>query len=220
MHATHARRAMCLQRPCARVRVMNYLAHTLLVRGNEGLMLGGLFGDHVRGLRALRQFPPDVGSGIRLHRYIDRTTDSNAQVKALLRHFPRPFRRYAGIIVDVAFDHELARSWSRYGTGSLEDFDLQIRQLLARNKELVPEGLAQFMKYADRRGLFAAYRNESELLISLAGVGRRLSRANPLDRVDEIWPSVREPCATTFAEVFPQIQADVNGWIKRKMGSV
>lgn len=199
---------------------MNYLAHTLLARSDEGLMLGGLFGDHVRGLRALRRFPTDVRNGIRLHRFIDKTTDSNAQVKNLVRRFPRPFRRYAGIIVDMAFDHELARNFSRYGAGSLEDFDLQIRQLLARHAELVPEGLAEFMKYADGRGLFAAYRDESELLISLAGVGRRLSRANPLDRVEEIWPTVREPCAEAFAVVFPQIQADVDDWIKKKTGLV
>lgn len=179
-------------------------------------MLGGLFGDHVRGLRALRGFPPDVRSGIRLHRYIDRTTDSNAGVKALLRHFPRPFRRYAGIITDMAFDHELACNWSDYATEPLEEFDQQIRLLLERNAALVPAGLVKFMRYADRRGLFAAYREEQELMVSLAGVSRRLRRANPLDRVNEIWPEVREPCAKTFAEVFPQIQIEVDAWISRK----
>ncbi len=179
-------------------------------------MLGGLFGDHVRGLRALRGFPPDVRAGIRLHRYIDRTTDSNARVKALVRSFPRPFRRYAGIIVDVVFDHELARNWSTYSDESLEDFDRQIRELLARHAALVPEGLVNFMHYADRRGLFAAYRDEDELWVTLAGVGRRLRRANPLDRVQEIWPEFSEPCAAAFAVVLPQIQADVDLWISRK----
>lgn len=195
---------------------MNYLAHAFLARRDEGLMLGGLFGDHVRGLRALRGFPPDIRAGIRLHRFIDRTTDSNPQLKALLRLFPRPFRRYAGIIVDVAFDHELARHWSRYTDESLENFDRQIRFMLRRNAALVPDGLAQFMNYADRRGLFAAYRDESELLLSLAGVGGRLRRANPLDRVEEIWPEFRKPLAETFLAVFPQVQADVDAWISRK----
>lgn len=195
---------------------MNYLAHAFLARRDEGLMLGGLFGDHVRGLRALRGFPPDIHAGIRLHRFIDRTTDSHVQVKTLLRLFPRPFRRYAGIIVDMAFDHELARHWSRYTEQSLEEFDRQIRVMLERNAALVPEGLVAFMEYADRRGLFAAYRDESELMLSLAGVGRRLRRANPLDRVAEIWPEFREPAAETFLAVFPQIQSDVDAWVSRK----
>ncbi len=195
---------------------MNYLAHAFLARRDEGLMLGGLLGDHVRGLRALRGFPPDVRLGIRLHRYIDRTTDHHKQVKALLRRFPRPYRRYAGIIVDLAFDHELASHWSHYAMQSIEAFDRRVRDLLARNEALVPEPLARFMSYADRRGLFAAYRDESEMLRSLAGVGRRLRRDNPLDRVDEIWPEVREPCAETFAEVFPLIQSEVDEWVSLK----
>lgn len=195
---------------------MNYLAHAFLARRDEGLMLGGLLGDHVRGLRALRKFPPPVRLGIRLHRFIDRTTDQSRPVKALLREFPRPFRRYAGIIVDVAFDHELARHWTDYADGSLEAFDRRIRDLLARHAELVPEPLARFMAYADQRGLFAAYREEQELLHSLAGVGRRLRRPNPLDRVGEIWPSVADDCAATFAEVFPQLQSEVDDWVSRR----
>ncbi len=195
---------------------MNYLAHAFLARRDEGLMLGGLLGDHVRGLRALRRYPPPVTLGIRLHRHIDRTTDHDRQVKALLACFPRPFRRYAGIIVDVAFDHELARHWSDWAEGSLEAFDRRLRDLLVRNAELVPESLSRFMSYAEQRGLFAAYREEQELLHSLAGLGRRLRRANPLDRVGEIWPDVRDECAATFASVFPRIQSDVDNWVSRR----
>lgn len=195
---------------------MNYLAHAFLARKDDDLLLGGLLGDHVRGLVALRRFPPGIRLGIRLHRFIDKTTDGHAQVRSLLREFPKPFRRYAGIIVDMAFDHELARHWSRYSDVPLEDFDRHIRALLADHAALVPGPLERFMRYADGRGLFAAYRSEDEILHSLAGVGRRLRRANPLDRVAEIWPVVREPCALTFSAVFPLIQLDVDGWVKRK----
>ena len=194
---------------------MNYLAHAFLARQDEGLMLGGLLGDHVRGLRALRRYPPPVRRGIKLHRYIDRFTDHHKVVKQLVREFPKPFRRYAGIIVDVAFDHELAGDWSRYADGSLEAFDRQIRELLARHASLVPERLAGFMRYADRRGLFAAYRDEDEMLHSLAGVGHRLRRANPLGDVASIWPEMKQPCAEAFATVFPMIQSEVNDWVKR-----
>lgn len=194
---------------------MNYLAHAFLAREDEGLLLGGLLGDHVRGLLALRSFPPPVRRGIRLHRHIDRFTDHHAQVRALLRHFPRPYRRYAGIIVDLAFDHELAQRWDVYAGDSLADFDREVRDVLARNDALVPPALARFMAYADRRGLFAAYREESEMLRSLAGIGRRLRRDNPLDRVGDIWPDVRGPCAETFETVFPEVQSEVADWISR-----
>ncbi|MEE4173167.1 MAG: ACP phosphodiesterase [Xanthomonadales bacterium] len=195
---------------------MNYLAHAFLPRQDDDLVLGGLLGDHVRGLRALLGYPFRIRQGIRLHRFIDRTTDANPQVRELLRIFPRPFRRYAGIIVDLAFDHELARHWSRYSDQSLESFDAHLRSLLGDHEKLVPPALERFMAYADRRGLFAAYREESELMHSLAGVGRRLRRANPLGEVSSIWPEVRRPCAETFEAVFPTIQSDVEAWIRRR----
>lgn len=195
---------------------MNFLAHTSLVADDDALALGGLLGDFVRGLTALRGYPPRVRLGIRLHRFIDRTTDQSTEVKQLCRSFPKPFRRYSGIIVDLAFDHELARHWAQYSDVSLEDFDLRIRSILARHQALVPERLDAFMRYADRRGLFAAYRDEDEMLLSLAGLGQRLRRANPLHRVDEIWPQVRADCAATFAVLYPRLQREVAEWVKRK----
>lgn len=195
---------------------MNYLAHAFLPRQDDDLVLGGLLGDHVRGLRALLGFPFRIRQGIRLHRFIDRTTDANPQVKELLRVFPKPFRRYAGIIVDLAFDHELARHWERYCDQPLERFDAHLRDLLAAHERLVPPALSRFMAYADRRGLFAAYREESEILHSLEGVGRRMRRANPLGEVESIWPAVKGPCAETFEAIFPTIQSDVDAWIARR----
>jgi acyl carrier protein phosphodiesterase len=198
---------------------MNFLAHTALVADDEQLLLGGLLGDFVRGLVALRGYPPDVRQGIRLHRFIDRSTDQSAEVKVLCRSFPKPFRRYAGIIVDLAFDHELAKTWGRYSSVSLADFDLQVREVLQRHEQLVPPRLASFMRYAQLRGLFAAYQHEDEMLLSLAGLGQRLRRANPLHRVNEIWPDVRADCSATFAVLYPWLQGEVADWRKRKSTS-
>jgi acyl carrier protein phosphodiesterase len=195
---------------------MNFLAHLYLARDDEGLMLGGLLGDFVRGLRALSNYPPEVQSGIRLHRKIDRFTDQTADVKALRRLFPAEFRRYSGIIIDLAFDHELAKRWPEYSDQSLEDFDLEVRALLSRNVEMQPEGLQRFISYADRRGLFATYRFEDEMLLSLSGIGNRMRRSNPLHRVAEIWPDVKADCAEGFEQAFPTIQGMVADWRKRR----
>ena len=76
---------------------MNFLAHLCLANGDPGLMLGGLFGDFVRGRRALRAYPEPVRQGIVLHRYIDKCTDRSPVIKKLRPLFPREFRRYAGL---------------------------------------------------------------------------------------------------------------------------
>lgn len=194
---------------------MNFLAHLCLANGDSGLMLGGMFGDFVRGRRALRAYPEMIRQGIVLHRYIDRRTDHSPVVKKLRTRFPRDFRRYAGIIIDLAFDHELARNWWRYMPGSLERFDLEVRDLLHDNRELVPEGLTSFMRYADRHGLFTAYRDEDVTLYALAGVGTRLSRPNPLHRVAEIWPDLAPEFKSSFRQLFPIIQSEVLDWRER-----
>ena len=194
---------------------MNYLAHLCLANGDSGLMLGGMFGDFVRGRRALRAFPEQVRQGIVLHRFIDRQTDHSTVVKKLRTCFPREFRRYSGIIIDLAFDHELAMNWWRYMPGSLERFDIEVRDLLRDTSELVPEKLTGFMRYADRHGLFAAYREEDVTLYALAGLGTRLSRPNPLHRVSEIWPDLAPEFKIAFRQVFPQIQSEVLEWRTR-----
>ena len=194
---------------------MNFLAHLCLASGDSNLMLGGLFGDFIRGRRALRAFPEPVRQGIILHRYIDRRTDHSPAVKKLRTKFPREFRRYSGIIIDLAFDHELALNWWRYMPMSLERFDVETRDLIRDNAAMVPEGLSQFMQYADRHGLFTAYRDEDVILYALAGIGTRLSRANPLHRVAEIWPQLALEFRSSFREFFPLIQSDVADWIRR-----
>jgi acyl carrier protein phosphodiesterase len=102
---------------------------------------------------------------------------------------------------------------------SLQQFDTDVRSLLAEYDEILPDELKGFMRYADRRGLFAAYLDKEEILFSLVGVGRRLSRSNPLHRVDEIWNEHEADFARGFEEVFPQVQKAVTDWIAVSEGS-
>lgn len=198
---------------------MNFLAHLYLAKDDDDLMLGALLGDFVRGRRAMWTYPYATREGIRLHRRIDKITDQSSQVKTLRKQFPKEFRRYAGIVIDIAFDYELARDWSSYSDASLEQFDIQVRDVLSRHQELLPEKLVHFMTYADRRGLFAAYRFEDEMLWSLAGVGTRLKRENPLHLVKEIWPEISQPIHEAFVSVFPEIQSGVAEWRNRRSTS-
>jgi len=195
---------------------MNYLAHLYLAGDDDALRLGAMFGDFIRGQAGLQRFPEDIREGIRLHRHIDSSTDSQPEVAALRSWFPGEFRRYAGIVLDLALDHELALRWSRYSDVDLDAFDRGVRRLLERNQALVPDGLSRFMAYADRRGLFAAYRETDEVLHSLRGVGRRLSRPNPLHRAGEIWPDLQPLVAANFGVIFARAQSGVEDWLKSR----
>ncbi len=192
---------------------MNFLAHLLLADGDDGLRLGAILGDFVRGSVDDSQLPVPVQRGIQLHRFIDQYMDGLPELVELRQQFNPPFRRYAGIIIDVAFDHELAKRWRQYSAVSLQQFDKDMRSVLAEYDRILPEELKGFMRYADRRGLFAAYLDKDEILFSLTGLGRRLSRTNPLHEVDKIWDEYEADFARGFDQVFPQVQKAVADWV-------
>lgn len=195
---------------------MNFLAHLYLAGDDDGLKLGALLGDFIKGQRALRKYPKPVRKGIELHRFIDSTIDRHDSVISLRQRIPKPYRRYAGIIIDLALDYELANRWGDYSDISLEEFDISVRELLAQNEAILPKKLVRFMQYADRRGLFAAYRNEDQIFRSIRGIGRRFLRPNPLHRVSEIWDDLKPDFARCFESSFPAIQSEVSGWLNER----
>ena len=105
---------------------MNYLAHALLAGPHPEMVLGGLMGDFVKG-RIGDDWPEPLRGGLLLHRRIDRYTDEHRVVAASRARFPPPRRRFAGIVVDVCFDHFLARDFERWSGGRvLESFTAEI----------------------------------------------------------------------------------------------
>ena len=92
---------------------MNYLAHLVLGRADEGLMVGSLLVDFVRG-EVDGRFPGRVAEGIRMHRAVDAFVDAHGAMEACRRLVSPDRRRFAGIITDICFDHFLSLSWSEF----------------------------------------------------------------------------------------------------------
>jgi acyl carrier protein phosphodiesterase len=189
---------------------MNLLAHALLASPDAELMLGSLIGDFVRG-RIDPALPPKVRAGIALHRAIDAYTDAHADVAAARALFEPPFRRYAGILLDMWFDHLLARQWTRFGEDDLDAFSDRVRDLLAINADLVPERMRGFVAYLEANDLPAAYRDTAVIGNALRGISRRLKRANPLDEALPVLVALHAPLQQCFDAFFPALRhfADV-----------
>ncbi|NCF19921.1 MAG: ACP phosphodiesterase, partial [Haliea sp.] len=100
---------------------MNFLAHFHLAWPDAGLVAGGLEGDYYKGpLRG--DLPAAIERGVRLHRAIDAYTDRHPVLEQLRRQFPERLRRYAGILIDISFDHYLSRHWSSFSDIPLGEF--------------------------------------------------------------------------------------------------
>ena len=160
---------------------MNHLAHALLSGPDDGFRLGGLLGDFVRG-GIDPSLPVSVRQGIALHRAIDVFTDSHDDIRALRALFEPPFRRYAGILIDIWFDHLLARDFDSWSEIPLTRFSNDIVFLLDQRDDLLPDPLRRFRGYLKAHGLPAAYADRHMIGEVLAGVGTRLKRSNPLEQ--------------------------------------
>lgn len=164
---------------------MNHLAHALLADGRgDAFALGSAVGDFVHG-RPDPAWPAAQQAGLRFHRSIDRYTDSHPAVVAARREFDPPLRRYAGIALDIWFDHLLARDWQRLAplcghAESLDDFTQRWLALLDAHATELPGGLRRFLAYMDAHGLPAAYADTTMIDEVLHGVAARLSRPSPL----------------------------------------
>ncbi|HEX7917613.1 ACP phosphodiesterase [Rudaea sp.] len=186
---------------------MNHLAHVFLAGPDPDLQLGGLLADFHRGA-------PDparrdgVRDGVALHRKIDGYTDSHMVVARLRELFEPPFRRFAGILIDIYFDHVLARRWNDYARDeTIDALSEQALHLVDENRDWLPPELLRFATYMRANGLFGAYAQREMIEKVLIGVSNRLRHTNPLAEAGPaLWKNARLLDAG-FEEFFPDLIA-------------
>ncbi len=154
---------------------MNYLAHAFLSCYSPEAVIGALLGDFVKGPAADRH-PPAVRAAIQLHRAIDHYTDEHPIVRASRALVTPARRRFAGVLVDVFYDHFLARDFARYSATPLEDFTQQVYEVLARQRETYPERLQRVLPRMIAGDWLASYAGLEAVDAALNGIARRLRR--------------------------------------------
>jgi acyl carrier protein phosphodiesterase len=160
---------------------MNLLVHLWLAERSHSSAAGQILGDVIKGRLDSRlngRLPPAIRDGIRLHRAIDGFSDAHPAHRAMRRHFEAPLRRYAGILVDIGFDHSLANTWPDYSHESLAGF------AAAAERQVRREWPAQApFAVARMRGLATVlhgYAQPAGVQRALDSVARRLTHRNPL----------------------------------------
>ncbi|WP_338474372.1 ACP phosphodiesterase [Pseudomonas sp. MS646] len=183
---------------------MNYLAHLHLGGSGREQLLGSLYGDFVKG-PLLGQYTPQIEAAIALHRRIDMYTDRHPLVDGALSRFSTVRRRYAGIVLDVFFDHCLARDWASYGEGPLGAFTSRVYQVLSTEPQL-PGRLAQIAPHMAANDWLGSYQAFDVLEQVLRGISRRLTRPEELAGAMEELTRLYEPLSEDFRLFYPQLQ--------------
>jgi acyl carrier protein phosphodiesterase len=185
---------------------MNYLAHAFLARHDPELVIGGFLGDFVKGAIA-QLYTPVIRQGIELHRHIDSYTDQHELVRASKQLFSAQRRRFAGIMLDVFYDHLLARHWSRYSTISLGQFAQQVYQVLQDSEVVLPDRLQQMLPYMIEQDWLSSYQEIDSIGNTLNRISQRLkcrnTLVNSLEELEHHYPTLER----YFLMFFPDLMA-------------
>lgn len=192
---------------------MNYLAHLHLGGDAPPQLLGSLYGDFVKGPLA-GQWPAAIEAAIRLHRRIDAFTDNHPLQARARARFPAERRRMAGMLLDLFFDHCLARDWSDFAAQPLDVFTAQVYRVLAAESEL-PGRLALIAPRMAAQDWLGSYRDFAVLEQVIAGMQRRLSRPQLLDGSLSELERLYEPLSEDFHAFYPQLIAFARDELRR-----
>ena len=184
---------------------MNYLAHLLLAGDDPGLIVGALLGDFVR-TRQIPEYSDAIQAGIRLHVRIDAFTDDHPIVARGKARMRAPYRRYAGILIDIFYDHFLARGWEAFTEGSpLEEFAKDRYRVLLNHHPLLPPRLQRIVPIMAEQDWLTGYRDIDAVDKTLQHLSKRLKRTSPLPHavrmLEENYPGLE----SDFQEFFPEL---------------
>lgn len=190
---------------------VNFLAHFHLAAPDEGLLVGALEGDFLKGpLHGQRD--ADVEAGVRLHRFIDAYTDDHAAIAALRQRFPTSLRRYAGILIDLAFDHYLTAHWPQYDIQPLSAFADGVCQTLDRRRDQLSPAAQRMLDRLIEFEILTAYGPWSAVTGSAARIGERFRRGNPLRDTDSALAPLRPELERAFLAFYPDLQQAVRSF--------
>ena len=136
---------------------MNFLAHIYLSSDNDLIKIGNFMADGIRG-KHFESYPSEIQKGIILHRAIDTFTDAHPVFRQSTKRLHKNYHHYAGVIVDVFYDHFLAKNWNTYSDEKLEDFVARFYQSLQDNHIILSERTKGMMPYMIEHNWLVSYR--------------------------------------------------------------
>lgn len=149
---------------------MNFLAHIYLSGDEEDIIIGNFIADGIKGKR-YRDYPPKIAKGILLHRAIDTFTDAHPTVHQSTSKLHENYGHYSGVIVDILYDHFLAKNWDKYCSQPLDEYVEDFYTLLRKNFTELPPRIQIMMPYMIADNWLFNYS-------TIEGIGKVLAQMN------------------------------------------
>ena len=183
---------------------MNFLAHLYLSGNNEGVILGNFIADAVKG-SSFEKYPPDVAKGIRLHREIDSYTDHHPVFRQSKARLTSRYGKYSGVIIDLYYDHFLAKNWRSYSTLELEAYISRTYRLLLRNYSILPGRSRRILPYMIAQNWLVGYADLKKLERVFQGMARRTRFRSGMENAVEDLENGYPEFHAEFRDFFPDL---------------
>ncbi len=191
---------------------MNLLAHFFLSHQTPELVVGSFLGDFVRGKR-YQTYDPAIARGILLHREIDRFTDAHPVFRQSKRRLVPQQGHYAGVVVDVFYDHLLARRWAHYSREPLPDFAQRMYAILREHHDQLPPLAQRMLSYMASQDWLANYVHPKAIARTLFGMQQRANFPNRMGQGAADLEDNKYLYAPEFQEFFSQLQQQVSDFL-------
>lgn len=159
---------------------MNFLAHIYLSGNNTNILIGNFIADHILG-NQFGHFNQEIQQGIFLHREIDTFTDAHEIVRKSKRRLHERYRHYDGVIIDIFYDHFLAKNWTKYSKIPLHLFTKSVYDVLTKNIDILPIKSKQFLHYMVEHDILFNYQFEDGIEKVLKGMNHRTKGKSKMD---------------------------------------
>ena len=168
-------------------------------------MVGNFIADHVKGKEFLN-FEEEIQSGILLHRRIDTFTDSHLVVEASKKRLHPHFHKYSPVIVDMFYDHFLAKQWENYSAISLQEFSEKVYSVLEKHQSVFPERTQQMLFYMKKENWLLGYKYVEGINIALTGMSHRTRFKSNFENAASFLKRDYESYKNEFITFFPELK--------------
>lgn len=159
---------------------MNFLAHLYLSHNQPEVMIGNFIADTIKG-NQFNQLPPAIVFGIKMHRAIDTFTDEHLIFRQSKNRLNPQYKLYKGVIIDIIYDHFLAKNWNLYHQTSLKNYSQQVYDLLYEHFDLLPDKAQYIIPYMTTQDWLYNYRTIDGIGNILYNMNKRTKGVSKMD---------------------------------------
>ena len=193
---------------------MNFLAHIYLSGDNDLIKIGNFMADGIRG-KHYEYLPTEVQKGIVLHRAIDTYTDAHPIFRQSTKRLHHRYHHYAGVIVDIFYDHFLAKNWSNYSNEKLEDYVKRFYDSLETHRDILTEKTVHLKPYMIEHNWLVNYQYKNSIARILTQMDHRTKNVSQMqyaiEELEQYYEEFEGEFTTFFEDLIAHVQLQDTG---------